>query len=534
MSLEKVGFSQGRKEPLEVHRMASDGSHIVVRYKNLSRDWSAVNFSKNLVYKAIIDRAICKSTNAQTPHGRNSNLFVQAENTRAAIQRKTIAQDELRHRLFYFLGYDALDTVVYTEKDSDLFIWVINQLGTDVPDFDMEGLLSGNRENTYTWLIARAHTLHSLVSILFYDLAVPSFELLTNLSVLVENGTPEQKFVFESLKGMCNLTRSGSRNDLDFTDATPKPFVERFLGAGDSLLAECFMFQTVDAILTGIVTQTDPHMQNDIKLVKGAIKTLCQDHGELADDKDLTTKYKICTENDVSDYHKRLCIIEFGKDALVVNIERILCAENISRSEDTITSVVQFLYNHVVHNNGTSSLAVRQSSLNGSALFFEKKLFNDILTKCEKVVIGCVTKDIAQKMDQERERLAALRQSNESQWAEVIKHRLGIRSHRRSSCHQKNDLKALYSLSEPQFVFLEWYLNGIEYFISHVTQLLMDTKSILGGASKEQRAADYRSAWVKPFSMLRVTIWLPLLQIRWSRSTSLGVVLFKREISTCL
>ena len=82
-------------------------------------------------------------------------------------------------------------------------------------------------------------------------------------------------------------------------------------------------------------------------------------------------------------------------------------------------------------------------------------------------------------------------------------------------------------------MFLEWYLNGIEYFISHVTQLLMDTKSILGGASKEQRAADYRSALGETFSMLRVTIWLPLLQIRWSCSTSLGVVLFKAEM-TCL
>ena len=38
MSLEKVGHSQGRTEPLEVHRMGSDGKPVVVHFKNLQKN----------------------------------------------------------------------------------------------------------------------------------------------------------------------------------------------------------------------------------------------------------------------------------------------------------------------------------------------------------------------------------------------------------------------------------------------------------------------------------------------------------------
>ncbi len=451
MSLEKVGHSQGRRECLEIHRMGSDGRINIIRYKNLGRDWNALNIAKNLIAGPLLDRAINKSTNAQTPDGRNVNSYVQAASSGMAQERIKIAHDELRHRLYYFLGYDTMDAVMNKDQDSELFSWIINQAGAHVNEFEIQGLLSGSRETGYAYLISRAHTLHTVVSVLFYDLAVPEVALLNRLRSFAQ--TQDQHAVVDALEGMCIVEKNMAD---EIVSAKPLPFIKRFMTKGDCYLAECLMFQTVDAIVLGLVAQTDPHMQNDIKIVKSALKTLCQNHGNEGN-REKAAGYKInIDEEDILKY----TYVEIGKDQVASMIENILRTEGVARSGPTIESALQFLYTHIVNDgtNSTSNLAIKTSQINGAAMFFRKRLFNGILTKCEEDPVKNMITDVTTKMTSENNTLVGLYESDPELWAELIKRRLGV--HGKTRMHEEQSIKrsgfrAFYGVSEPELIVLE-------------------------------------------------------------------------------
>ena len=461
MSLEKVGHSQGRTEPLEVHRMGSDGKPVVVHFKNLQKNWSAVNFAKTLIPEPILARAINKSTNAQTPPGRNVSAYVQEAASTVSKERMNIAHDENRFRFFFFLGYDTMDSMMNKEQDSTLFSWVISQIGSDVHEFELQGLLSGARENTYTYLISRVHTLHSVVTALFYDLAVPDAETLFALEDLAR--TPDQKNVTSYLRDMCTVTRDNSG---EIATATPISFMERFMSQGDCLIAECLMFQTLDSICFGIASQTDPHMQNDIKIVKQALKTLCQEYGKFADKKALA-KYKIASEDD--DIKSEYAFLEMSKDALLTMITQVLRQERVVRSEATIECALQFLYTHVVHDEtgSNATLAIKYSQVNGVAIFFDKKLFNGILTRNEHECIGYIMDDIHNKITEESHPLDRLYESNKELWMELIIRRMGLLRSKRLSekddpSYSRGKLKSNLKITEPELIILERRLGKDE------------------------------------------------------------------------